>query len=298
MKLINELNAKKAYTETFSRNLITAAVVRMRVDLLGYNAVYLAEEVSNWQKKLVGTQSVEDFLCGESTYPALMIPWWLAHSLYGQVDINFHTNLVYAFVNGYYAMCLTNTADYPHLSPALHFFHTKFNEMYQPYFPADHAFWRFHSTVWVQYGESVLHGHSNDVDVRVALTKIAVVAVCFRHQHQSLMASWIKLTDAFGMWEQALEELLNWQQYEQRQIKTWFLDAAAQLGQPGESTADWVERQGIEWGFQRVEQKLDKIMEEVTSLKSEGILHYLTCRKNMLRQQKESYMAQLRVTAG
>lgn len=286
MNLINELNAKKAYTETFSRNLITAAVVRMRVDLLGYNAVYLAEEVSNWQKKLVGTQSVEDFLSGEATYPALMILWWLAHSLYGRVDISFHTNLVYAFVNGYYAMRLTNTSEHPHLSPALHFFHTKFTEMYQPYFPADHAFWRFFTTTWVQYAESVLHGHANDVDVRVALTKIGVVAVCCRHQQHSLMAPWVKLVDSFGVWEQVLEELLNWQQYDQRQIKTWFLDAAAQRRQPGESTAEWVEREGAEWGFQRIEQKLDKLIEEVAALKSEAFLHYLARRKNMLHQQK------------
>lgn len=291
MNLISELNAKKTYTETFSRNLITAAVVRMRVDLLSYNAMYLAEEVSNWQKKLVGTQSVEDFLCGESTYPALMIPWWLAHSLYGRVDINFHTNLVYAFVNGYYAMRLTSSLENPRLSAALHFFHAKFNEMYQAYFPADHILWRFVTTTWVQYAESLFHGHSNDVDARVALTKIAVVAVCYRHQHQSLMTPWFKLVDSFGVWEQALEELLNWQQYHQRQIKTWFLDAAAQLCQPDEATVDWIERQGIEWGFQRMEQKLDKISEEVAALNSEALLHYLADRKNMLHQHKEALQA-------
>ncbi|MFN8459361.1 MAG: hypothetical protein U0401_32705 [Anaerolineae bacterium] len=288
MNLVNELNARKTYTETFSRNLITAAIVRMRVDLLGYNAMYLAEEVSNWQRKLVGIQPVEDFLCGESSYPALMIPWWLAHTLYGRVDIDFHTNLVYAFVNGYYAMKLTSTPENPHLSVALHFFHTKFNEMYHPYFPADHTFWRFLTTTWIQFAESLLHGHSNDVDARVALTKIAVAAVCFRHQHQTLIAPWFKLVDSFGVWEQALEELIYWQQYDQRQIKTWFLDAAAQLCQPDETTADWVKRQGLEWGFQRMEQKLDKISEEATALKSQALLQYLIQRKNMLPPQKDA----------
>lgn len=291
MNLISELNAKKTYTETFSRNLITAAVVRMRVDLLGYNAMVLAEEISTWQKNLVGDQSVEDFLCGEDTYPALMIPWWLAHSLYGRVDYNFHTNLVYAFVNGYYAMRLTNNHDNPHLSAALHFFHSKFNEMYHPYFPADHAFWRFLTTTWIQYAELVMHGHANDVDARVALTKIAVVAVCCRHHHQSLMTPWCKLADSFGVWEQALEELLNWQHYEQHQIKTWFLDAAAQLRQPDETTVEWIKRHGFEWGFERMEQKLDKISEEVTPLKSEALLHYLTERKTMLHQQKGTIKA-------
>lgn len=288
MNLISELNVKKTYTETFSRNLITAAVVRMRVDLLSYNAMNLAEQISSWQKSLVGAQTVEDFLAGESTYPALMIPWWLAHSMYGRVDINFHTNLVYAFVNGYYAMRLTNTLDNPRLSPALHFFHAKFNEMYHPYFGADHVFWRFLTTTWVQYAESLFHGRSNDVDARVALTKIAVVAICYRHQHHTLMPPWLKLVDSFGVWEQALEELLCWRQYEQRQVKTWFLDAAGQSCQPGETTADWVERQGIEWGFQRIEQKLDRIVEEVPPLKSEALLHYLVHRKNMLPQQKEA----------
>ncbi len=186
-------------------------------------------------------------------------------------------------------MRLTNTSENYHLSAALHFFHAKFNEMYHPYFGSDHIFWRFLTTTWVQYAESIFHGHSNDVDARVALTKIAVVAVCYRHQHQTLIAPWVKLADSFGVWEQALEELLDWQQYDQRQVKTWFLDAAAQLRQEGESTAAWVERQGLEWGFQRMEQKLDKLSEEANSLKSEGFLHYLAHRKQILHQQRDAH---------
>jgi hypothetical protein len=281
--------------------IITVAVTRLRAEL-SQAAPYLAGQVEPWLLQLAGSNQPADYFRHPLAFPALLLPWWLEQTIHPQPDPAFQADLAYSTINGYYYIRLIDNLMDGHatvelaLLPALGFFHSQFQLIYQHYFAADQPFWDFFITTWLQSAEVTFRDADlTNIDEatfkqvtakKVGAAKIPLAAVCYRYNRPELIAPWSELVDQLGGWHQFLNDLLSWHRDHTRQTCTYFLSEAERRRAGHEPVVRWVAREGFDWAMGRLQEWLAELQALALELHSPALNAYLTERGRMLQQQQ------------
>ncbi len=292
--------------------LISSAMTRLQSEL-AETAPFMAKQVVHWTQQLSGHNEPEDYFKHPLAFPALLLPWWLEQTLVDAPDAVLQADLIYSTINGYYHIRLIDNLMDNHpttelkLLPALGFFHTQFQLVYQHYFETGHPFWNLFQTVWFQSAEAALvDANLTTIDKaqfeqiagqKVCAAKIPLAAVCFRHGRADLIAPWSNFVDLLGCWHQMLNDLLGWYRDHSRGAITYFLSEAERQRQPDEPVAGWVARQGYTWALNKLEGWMSALQQATLELGSPDLVNYLETREAMLLRQQIELREGLRYLA-
>lgn len=281
--------------------IITAAVTRLQTEM-SQAAPYLAGQVEPWLRQLAGSAQPADYFQHPLAFPSLLLPWWLEQTIHPQPELPFQADLAYSTINGYYYIRLIDNLMDGHatvelaLLPALGFFHSQFQLVYQRYFAADQPFWDFFTATWFQSAEATTQDAGlTDFDEatfkqvaakKVCAAKIPLAAACYRFDRPELIALWSQLVDYLGEWHQFLNDLMSWHRDHTRQTRTYFLAEAEQRRAGDEPVVSWVAREGFDWAVARLQTWLAELQRLAVELHSPPLTAYLTERGRMLQQQQ------------
>jgi hypothetical protein len=296
------------YDPELSR-IIDAAFARLYASM-AEAAPFMAPQVFAWMRD-VGSDIVEpaDRFKHPDSFPMLLLPWWLEGTLRPAPDPSFQEDLVFSTLNGYlFIRLIDNVMDghatvEPRLLPALGFFHTQFQAPYQRYFGCGHPFWTFFRGVWFASADVTVRDASlADIDgeqfVRAAAHKtcaarIPLAAVCYRLGRPDLIAPWSQFVDLFGCWHQMLNDLFDWRRDMEHRTQTYFLSEAARRRDPAEPVAEWVMREGFDWGMGALQGWMAELQALAAGLGSPPLAAYLATRQAMLLERREKVAAGL-----
>jgi hypothetical protein len=289
--------------------LISTAVTRLQREL-AQAAPVMAEQVVLWTRQLSGSGQPEDYFKHPLAFPSLLLPWWLEDTLADTPDLGLQADLIFSTINGYYHIRLIDNLIDNHatvelsLLPALGFFHTQFQGVYQHYFASDHSFWDFFCRVWFHSGEVALKdaGLTDIAETqfeqiaaqKVGAVKIPLAAVCYRYDRPDLIDPWSHFVDLLGCWHQMLNDLLGWHRDHSRQTATYFLSQAERRRNEDEPVVEWVAREGFAWAVDKLEEWMFTLQLLASELGSGDLAAYLDTRQRMLLKQKDEVAAGLR----
>ena len=296
------------YDPTLSR-IIAEAIARLNTDM-SRAAPFMAAQVTPWLEQLADGGQPADYFKHPLAFPSLLLPWWLEQTIHPEPDLAFQTDLVYSTINGYYYIRLIdNLMDGQatvelELLPALGFFHSRFQTVYQSYFPGDHPFWKQFSAIWLHSAEVTMQdadltgiGEAEFSQVaaqKISAVKIPLVALCYRYERPDLIEPWFRLVDLLGCWHQFLNDLLGWYRDDTRQNCTYFLAEAARRRVDAEPLVSWVVREGFEWASDKLAAWMSALKTLAMELHSPALAHYLDLREQMLQSQQAEVAAGLR----
>jgi hypothetical protein len=287
--------------------LADGAIERMRNRLSRF-APGLAKEADIWTRELSRTGKARDYFNGGRSI-LLLLPRFLREVCQRAPDRAFESDLAYSTINAYYFVRLIDDvvdgspAARPHLLPLLGFLHAEFQSTYARYFQPDNAFWeRFHFT-WVKMADSIAEQArlssltSNDF-LRISAGKssgirIPLAAVCEFYSRPDLLESWCVFFDAFAIWSQMLDDMLDWVRDYSQASTTWFLSEARRRKRRDEPVSAWILREGIEWGFAHAASQLRALRDIAAELKNENLIRYLDYREAQVAQLWEALHPQL-----
>lgn len=283
-------------------SIITAALVRL-VSELERSGPSMAQQVLSWMEDWSSPLRPEDAFKHPLSFPMLLLPWWSEKSLHENPDPAFQADLVYSTINGYYYIRLIDNLMDGHatvelkLLPALNFFHTQFQIPYQRYFDHDHPFWESFTRVWFHSAEVTIKDASlMEIDreqfthvaaQKTCAVKIPIAAVCYRYAKPDLMAPWARFVDLFGCWHQMQNDVFDWLKDARHHTPTYFLSEAERRKEPTEPVAEWVIREGFDWGIGVLDGWMTELKTLAGDLVSPGLVNYLEEREAMMRQRKE-----------
>lgn len=275
-------------------NTIAHAVRRLQ-DALQSATPGLAQPVIDWMRALAGGHDPEHYFTHPLAFPTLLLPWWAdqAHAG-GGPDADLQREIAYSSINGYYFIrMIDNVMDGDasverQLLPALAFFHTEFQSVYQRLFEPAHPFWATFREAWLGSADAAVHDarlqhipldlfeRASARKVRAAL--IPVAAVCHRRGSGDRIAAWSELVFRLGKWHQMQNDLFDWFKDSTHGNKTYFLSQAELLRGPGQTTADWVAQGGFAQACDTLRQWMHDARMAATALDSEPLLADLEAR--------------------
>jgi len=280
-------------------SLVISAIGRLEREMHRC-APSMASRGEGWMRELAGSERPADYFLQPDRFPVLRLPWWLQASVDGEPDLRFHGRLAYSTVSGYYFIRLVDNvmdgqgSDDRGLLPLLGFFHTEFQSPYQEYFRAQHPFWGVFRSVWHESADAAFHDATLDsvdrqqfVEVaarKVSAAKIPLIAAGYRLDLGDVMTPWLELCDLLGRFEQFMDDMFDWQHDLSSGGATYFLSEANRRKRPAESVAEWVVREGFEWGVQTLESWLDELGAVAERLESREVAAHLNGRKQLLRE--------------
>jgi len=258
----------------------------------------LAPSVRGWMRKLSGTMHPEDYFLHPDAFPMFLLPYWVEKATRARLSRRFHRDLIYSTLNGYYYVRLidnfmdrdgdTNLL----LLPAMHVFQFEYVRAYTTHFPPEHAFWRIMRETWFRSGDAAMHDamltdmdstqFKNVAAQKVCAVKIPIAAVCHYYHRQDLIAGWNELVDMLGCWHQMLNDLFDWRKDLAHENDTYFLSEARRRLRWSEPTAEWVMREGFEWGIGLLGDWMESMQSIAAGLNSSGLRTYLRTRRALL----------------
>ena len=284
-------------------NLITASISRLNLELTGA-APWLATQLSAWMAQLSRTGRPEDYFKHPLAFPSLLLPWWLEKTYHAKPDLSLHSDLVYSTINGYYYIRLIDNLMDGHdtvelkLLPALGFFHTQFQTMYQHYFEPNHGFWQLFRTVWFHSAEVTIKDASlTDLDQtqfeqiaaqKTCAAKIPLAAVSYRLARPDLIEPWSQMVDTFGRWHQLHNDLFDWHRDETQNRPTYFLCEARRRRDPGQPIAAWIAGEGFAWAIEQLCNWMVALKALAEQLHSSDLSSYLDVRETMLLEKRKT----------
>ena len=287
--------------------LLSTTLQRLNTEFSA-SAPQLAPRVWEWLTQLAGGNAPIAYFQHPLAFPSLALPWWLEQSLHAPLDLDFQTELIYSTINGYYYIRLLDNLMDGHsmgelqLLPAAGFFHTQFQQAYARYFAAAHPFWEFFTTTWfhaaeVTWQDAILRNidlaHFQQIAAqKVSAGKIPLAAVCHYCQRLDQLPPWLKFFDRLGAWFQFSNDLFDWNKDLKYHTATYFLSEAQRRKHETESIAQWVLREGFDWGVALLYDWLREVRAAAAELNSPPLLAFLDRREARLVQQ------QAEVTAG
>jgi len=280
------------------------------------DAPFLAEQLTEWiTRKLAPEGRPEDYYRKARAYPTLLFPWYVARALGGdgEADAAFHADLVYSSINGYYFIrLLDNVMDgeadmETALLPAAGVLHWEFQAAYRPYFAADHPFWSFAGGAWAAAADAAVHdavlediGEAEFLAIcghKSGAAKIPIAAVCHRYGRADLIPPWSRFLDRFGAWHQMVNDLFGWEKDSRLGHQTFVLCEADRRRRPGELVADWIAREGFEWGVEILTRWISELQAEAHGLECPPAVAYLKKREEWLAVQARNGREGLRALA-
>ncbi len=288
----------------YSRQLsaiIRAATARQHADLRQAMPV-VSVQIIEWMQQLAGTTQTGAYFQHPLAFPSLLLPWWVETQICDAPDEAFQLDLAGSTINGYYYIRLIDnlmdgdTTGEVGLLPALGFFHTRFQSVYQIYFSAGHPFWGFFREIWFRSAEAAMQdANLTEFDEtlfkqvaaqKVCAAKIPVAAVCYFYNRPDLIPPWAAFIDRFGAWHQLLNDLFDWHKDHTHHAVTWFLSEAERRQDPAEAVVTWVARQGFAWGINQLQTWMTDLQRAAEQLGSPDVLDYLSQRQALLDEQK------------
>jgi hypothetical protein len=270
----------------------------------------MAAQVTPWLEQLAGDGQPADYFKHPLAFPSLLLPWWLERTIQPEPDLAFQGDLVYSTINGYYYIRLIDNLMDGHatveleLLPALGFFHSRFQTVYQRYFPGNHPFWEQFSAIWLHSAEVAMQDAAlTGIDEaeftqiaaqKIGAVKIPLVALCYRYERLDLVEPWFQLVDLLGCWHQFLNDLLGWYRDDARQSCTYFLAEAARRRADAEPLVSWIAREGFDWASDKLAAWMAALKALAVELHSADLVHYLEVREQMLQSQQAEVVAGLR----
>ena len=129
---------------------------------------------------------------------------------------------------------------------------------------------------------------------KTSAAKIPLAAVCHRYRRQDLIEPWVDFHDVLGCWHQMWNDLRDWTADERNGIATYFLSHARQAKGPNETIAEWVIREGYDWGLTALDGWMRDMKDRATALRSPDLVEYLTRRDALERRRHEDIRSGLR----
>ena len=281
---------------------IDAVVDRIGVDL-GASSPAFADQVMRWIRRISpGGEPAAHFL-NVRMFPILQLPDFVLESLAVAPDEGFHQSLISSTVHGYYYIRLIDDIvdgdrDLElerRILPVASYFLSEFQLGYQKYFSAEHEFWQVFRRIWTASAAATAEDAVQiAVDFsefeRVSSRKfsaagIPVAATCHHYGRADLLPAWLELVDGLGRWSQMVDDILDWHQDRSLGRATYFLTEGERQRRQEESLEEWILREGCDWGFDLLNEWMDRLQESAALLGSPALMKYLAGRKAWAAEQ-------------
>jgi hypothetical protein len=261
----------------------------------------MAESIENWMRTLAGTMSPGDYFRHPQAYPIFLLPLWIEQALRAEPDLVFQGDLIFSSMSIYYFIrVIDNIMDDGgkveiSLLPALGFFHTQWQRVYERYFPFAHPFWEYFQQIWFESGEVVYQDallHDSSLEQFFAISgkkshasRIPIAAVCYRYEQPHQLNGWLPFCERFERWNQMYNDIFGWVGDFQHRRTTFFLSEAQRRKLPGESVASWVAREGFDWAINLLNTWLVELYSSAQTLNIGDVINYLKLREMLLLKQ-------------
>lgn len=281
--------------------IVTATLDRLESELYQHTP-YMAPRVLAWLRSMPHDGRLESYVMQPRAYPLLPLPWWLAKSLADRPDIEFHTNLAYSSLNGYFFIrLLDNVMDgeatvEKTLLPVAGVFHSRFQDFFHQVFGNDHPFWNLFTATWARSADlTVRDALLEDVfetdflatsGKKFAAAMIPVGAVCYRYERPDLIDPWSHFLDLLGCWYQMVNDLFGWLKDEKLGHRTYFLCEAERCRGTREPVKAWVAREGFEWGASKIEEWMTEMKLRAARLQCPQVESFLRERSRLFAERK------------
>ena len=281
---------------------IDAVVDRIGADL-GASSPFLANQVLRWIRRISpGGEPAAHFL-NVRMFPILELPDFVLEPLAVVPDEAFHRSLISSTVHGYYYIRLIDDiVDGDRdlelerkILPISGCFLSEFRLGYQNYFPAEHEFWKVFRRLWTASATSsaedaMLRSVGFIEFERVSSRKfsaagIPVAATCHHYGCAELVPAWLDLVHGLGRWSQMVDDILDWHRDRSVDAATYFLSEGERQRRREESVEEWILREGCDWGFDLLNEWMDRLQESAAQLGSYGLMEYLAGRKAWAAEQ-------------
>lgn len=272
---------------------VRGAMQRLHVELAAATP-QMAGSVTQWMRSLAGGGDPADYFSHPLAFPTLQLPGWVAQSLGHEADETFQEDLAYSSINGYYFIrMIDNVMDgeatvEARLLPALAFFHSEFQGVYQARFATGHPFWALYRRVWLGTAEAaVVDGQLESITLedfeqasarKVGAALIPVAAVCHRLGRADQIAPWSELVYRLGKWHQMLNDSFDWHKDSVHGNLTHFLSEAKRLKRPDESAMAWVVRCGFDGACETLRRWMHETRAMAATLDCPPLEQYLADR--------------------
>ncbi len=284
---------------------IDAVVDRIGADLEASSPA-LANQVLLWIRRISpGSEPAAHFL-NVRMFPILRFPEYVVQSLAVLPDDAFHGSLISSTVHGYYYIRLIDDiVDGDRdlelerkILPVSGYFLSQFQFGYQKYFSAEHEFWQIFRRLWTASAaasaEDAMQRTVSCSDFeRVSSRKfsaagIPVAATCLHYGRADLVPAWLDLVDGLGRWSQMVDDILDWHQDRNLDRATYFLTEGERQRRREESLEEWILREGCDWGFNLLNEWMNRLQQSASLLGSLGLMEYLAGRKAWAAEQRST----------
>ncbi len=281
---------------------IDAVVDRIGADL-AVSSPFLADQVLRWIRCISpGGEPAAHFL-NVRMFPILQLPDFVLEPLAVAPDERLHQSLISSTVHGYYYIRLIDgivdgDRDFElerKILPVAGYFLSEFQLGYQKHFSADHEFWQVFRRIWTasttSTAEDAMQRSVGFAEFqRVSSRKfsaagIPVAAACHHYGRADLVPAWLALVDGLGRWSQMVDDILDWHQDRSVDRATYFLTEGERQRRREESLEEWILREGCDWGFNLLNEWMNRLQESAAQLGSPGLLDYLAWRSSWAAEQ-------------
>ena len=284
--------------------------VRRRIRVLMPLAAPLIER---WLDTVTGGGTLQAYFTHPRAFPTLLLPRWLGEAIGRRVDDALHVDLLYSTLQGYLAIRLVDDVmdgdgdGDRRLLPACAVFHAEFQSIYERRFPAGHAFWVEFERSW--------SGTADAAIADAALTEIdldAFRAVTARKTSAALIplaaaghalgvggvpAEWRSMVTRLAEWHQMRNDYFDWRRDLRSGAVTFVLSEAARRRDPGESTEQWMVREGLRGGLSELRERLRAARRAAHVARCRGALDHLQREEYELDRTSDVMERGLRVAA-
>jgi len=302
----NEVSANKLPAPV--RRFLDSSIARISAELME-TAPYLGTQVSRWMDNLSPSGHPGDYFDQPRIFPTLLLPWWMTQANGTSPDLDFHRNLIYSSVNGYYFIRLVDNLMDGHsagdlkLLPAAAFFHTEFTRVYQQYFPFDHPFWQVFRKTWMRANDAAAQGAAtaefgpeefSEITVaKVVAAEIPLTAAAYHLGKPDVLPPWLEFCEQLAHWFQMMDDLFDWRRDLRSGQGSYLLSEARRRKDAEESVEAWMLREGVNWGMDQLQSGLRELRAQVRALHSDDAERFLLERGQRLELDRAELRAGL-----
>ncbi len=289
------------YDEKIS-SAVASAAARIFADLR-LRLPTSSDQISLWLERVHNSPPATSVMLPQS-FPMILLPRFLEKSIQPRhPDAKFREDVVFITMNLYYYLRLIdNIMDNDELAdvgllPALSFFHVNLQTPLHQYFEGGHPFWEFYLKTWLHCADVTIVdcgkvSFSLDEFISIAAkktaaAKIPLAAVAYRYGRDDLVKAWVEFHDVLGCWHQMWNDMRDWAADERNGIVTYFLSEGRRVKHQAETIAEWVIREGYDWGLAMLDCWMREMKDRAAEMGSQDLADYLARRDELERRGRE-----------
>lgn len=220
---------------------------------------------------------------GPRAFPTYALPLWITPADRRETDREFHHDVAFSTLNGYYFIRMVDNVcdnDAPpelvKLLPCAAYFLAAFQSPYQRYFPPDHPFWtRFHAA-WAQQAEASASDALLDTityedfervaALKFSAAKIPLAAAAYRYDRPELIEPWSHFIDQLGGFYQMINDFFDSRRDLELGVNTFFLSEWRGRRVEEEDLEAWYAREGYDLGRRVLRAMSEQVIETTATL--------------------------------